>query len=150
MKTQLKFALVLLGAAPLAPALLTTQVAHARPANVPLHTPKPGSKERGAIMNALRVPLQKHHKGKRPTFTSVDGFRVGGGWAHLSCLVVDSKGKPIDPEMNFDLVALLHLVKGQWKVVEWAYAGDVVEIGWAKDHPDVPLNVLGVKPSDVR
>ncbi len=150
---QLRLGLVLLGALPLAPALLATQIACARPANVAVHTPKPGSKERGAIMNALRVPVQKFHKGKRPTFTYVDNFRVGGGWAHLSAMTVDGKGKPLgpDPEQPYiGLSALLKLQNGKWRVVEWSYHGDVIQIDWALKHPDVPLNVLGLKPSDLR
>ena len=150
MKTQFAISMFLLCAAPLAPTLVTTQTAQARPADVPVRTPKPGSKERAAIMNALRVPVQKAYKGRRPTFTNVNNFRVGGGWAHLSCAVVDSKGKTFDPEIGLDFSALLRKVKGQWRVVEWAYHGDVVQIGWAKDHPDVPLNVLGLKPRDLR
>ena len=153
MKTPLKLTLVLLGAAPLMPALFATQSAYARPANVAVHTPKPGSKERAAIMDAIRVPVQRFHKGKRPTFTYVDNFRVGGGWAHLSAVTVDSKNKPLGPdpeEPYMGMSALLKLVKGQWKVVEWSYHGDVIQIDWALKHPDVPLNVLGLKPSDVR
>lgn len=116
MKNQLKLSLLLLGVAASAPALLSTQIAFARPANVAVHTPKPGSRERNAIMDALRVPVQKFHKGEKPTFTYVDEFRVGGGWAHLSAQTVDSKGKPMgaDPEMgNLPLTALLHMEKGQ-------------------------------------
>ena len=147
---QLKLSLVLLGVAASAPALLTTQSAFARPANVKVHTPKPGSAERSAIMNALRVPVQKLYHGRRPTFTDVRNFRVGGGWAHLSCAVVDSKGRPMETEMQLDFSALLHQVNGKWRVVEWSYHGDVIQIDWAHKHPDVPLNVLGLKPSDVR
>ena len=153
MKNHLRLGLVLLGALPLAPAMLCAQIACARPANVAVHTPKPGSKERSAIMNVLRVPVQKFHKGKRPTFTNVDNFRVGGSWAHLSAITVDSKGKPLgpDPEQPYmSLSALLHLEKGKWRVVEWAYHGDVIQIDWAQKHPGVPLNILGVKQSDLR
>ena len=153
MKNQLKFALILLGAAPAAPALLSTQTALARPANVAIHTPKPGSKERSAIMNALRIPLTKFHQGKRVTFTNVGQFRVGGGWAHLSAQTVDANNKPLGPyaaQSGMPLAALLHLEKGKWRVVEWIYAGDVIEIEWARKHSSVPLNVLGLKPSDVR
>ena len=145
-----RLGLVLLGALPLAPAMLSAQTAYARPANVAIHTPKVGSTERKAIMDALRVPVQKASNGRRPTFTGVREFRVGGGWAHLSCAVIDSKGKPMEPEMQLDCSALLHRVNGKWRVVEWAYHGDVIEIEWAHKHPDVPLNVLGLKPSDLR
>ena len=148
-----RLGLVLLGALPLAPALMTTQNAYARPANVAVHTPKPGSKERSAIMDALRVPVQKFHKGKKPTFTYVDNFRVGGGWAHLSATTVDSKGKPLGPdpeEPYMGLSALLKLQNGKWRVVEWAYHGDVIQIDWAGKHPDVPLNILGLKKSDLQ
>ena len=150
MRNHLCLGLVLLGVLPLAPALLNAQVALARPADVAVHTPKPGSKERSAIMDALRAPVQKFYKGKRPTFTGVDAFRVGGGWAHLSAEVVDSKGRPMETEMQLDFSALLHLEKGKWRVVEWAYHGDVIQIDWAQKHPSVPLSVLGLRPSDVR
>lgn len=147
MKIKFALALALLAAAPLAPALMI--YAQARPANVAVRTPKPGSKERAAIMNALRVPLTQFHKGKRVTFTGVEEFRVGGGWAFLMCLPVDDKGKNLGPRDLPFLTALLRYQKGKWSAVEWAYAGDVVQIGWARKHADVPLNVLGLKPSDL-
>ena len=153
MKNQLKFALVLLSAAPLAPALLATQTAYARPANVKVRTPKPGSKERNLIMNALRIPVTKFHKGRRVTFTNVNQFRVGGGWAHLSAQTVDANNKPLgpDPEMPYTpLVALLKWQNGGWRVVEWNYPSDVIQIDWARKHRDVPLNILGLKASDIR
>ncbi len=148
-----RLGLVLMSVLPLAPAPLTTKIAHARPVNVAVQTPKPGSRERSAIMNALRVPVQKFHKGKKPTFTGVDGFRVGGGWAHLNATTVDSKDKPLGPdpeEPYMNLSALLHLEKGKWRVVTWAYHGDVIEIDWAQNYPKVPLNIWGLKPSDLR
>ena len=150
MKTQFKFALILLGAAPIVPALLAPQTAHARPADVPVRTPKPGSAERAAILDAVRKPLQKFHKGQRPTFADVHSFRAGGGWVHLSANVVGDDGKPMGEMGELDFSALLKWQKSGWKVVEWSYHGDVVQIGWADKHPNVPLNVLGLKPSDVR
>lgn len=153
MKNNFRLGWVLLGALPLAPALLATQSAYARPANVAVHTPKPGSKERSAIMNALRGPVQRFHKGKKPTFTYVKNFRVGGGWAHLTAMTVDSKGKPLgpDPEQPYmNLSALLKKVNGTWRVVEWSYHGDVIQIEWARTYPSVPLNILGLKKSDLQ
>lgn len=151
---QFKLSLVLLGAvAASAPALFSAQTAYARPANVAIHTPKAGSKERSAIMNALRVPVQRFHKGKKPTFTYVNNFRVGGGWAHLTATTVDSKGKPLGPdpeEPYMNLSALLKLSNGKWRVVEWSYHGDVIQIDWAGKHRDVPLNILGLKQSDLQ
>ena len=104
-------------------------------------------------MDALRVPVQKSFKGKKPTFTYVDNFRVGGGWAHLSATTVDSKGKPLGPDPEdpyMGLSALLKKVNGNWRVVEWSYHGDVIQIEWAQKHRDVPLNILGLKPSDLQ
>ena len=153
MKIRLRLTLIMACASLVAPALLMAPLAHAplahaRPANVKIHTPKPGTQERAAIMNALRVPVTKYHKGKRVTFTQVDEFRVGGGWAHLGCVPVDDKGRQLgDRELPY-LTALLHLEKGQWRVKEYVYAGDVVEISWAKKYASVPLNVLGIKASD--
>lgn len=148
-----RLGLVLLAVAASAPAFVATQTAYARPDNVAVHTPKPGSKERSAIMNALRVPVQRFHKGKKPTFTYVSNFRVGGNWAHLSATTVDSKGKPLGPdpeEPYMNLSALLKQVNGKWRVVEWAYHGDVIQIDWAQKHPQVPLNIFGLKPSDLQ
>lgn len=135
-------------ATPLSVTVLSAVPAYARAANAPIRTPKPGSRERAAIMNALRVPVAKE-EGKRPTFTNVRNFRVGGGWAFLDCNAVDSKGHLLGPRDLPDMSALLKWNKGKWKVVEWGFHGDVVQIGWAMDHPDVPLNVLGLKPSDL-
>ncbi len=151
---QFQLSLVLLGAVA-APVLfpLTSSVALARPANVAVRTPKAGSRERSAIMDALRVPVQKFHKGKKPTFTGVNNFRVGGGWAHLTASTIDSKGRSIGPdpeEPYMNLSALLKLEKGKWRVVTWAYHGDVIQIDWAQKYPSVPLNILGLKPSDLQ
>ena len=148
MKPKFLLGLLLLSAAPLTPALQS--VAHARPANVKTYTPKPGSRERTAIMNALRVPVQKFLKGKRPTFTEVSNFRVGGGWAFLDATTVDSKGKYLGiPEFTSSLSALLHLEKGKWRVLEWDYFTDVGWHSWAVEHPSVPLNILGMTPRDL-
>ena len=151
MKPQIVLGFVVLCAAPLAPML--TNYARANPAKVALHTPKPGSRERAAIMDALRVPVQKYHKGVRPTFTNVFDFRVGGGWAFLGATTVDGKGKSLgmfdDADITDSIYALLHLEKGKWRVMEWGYFTDVGWFPWAVEHPNVPLNVLGMKPSDM-
>ena len=145
MKNKFAIGLVLSCALPLAPALLTTQAAQARPADVPIHTPKAGSKERVTILNALRIPVTKYHKGKRITFTNVEPFNVGGGWAYVFCRPADSKGKSLGPRDLPYLSALLRFKKGKWSVAEWSYAGDVVQNDWIRRHADLPYNVVGLE-----
>lgn len=145
MKNKFVLGLVLSCALPLTPALLTISVAHARPADVPIHTPKAGSKERVTILNALRIPVTKYHGGKRITFYDVEPFNVGGGWAYVYCRPANSKGKSLGPRDLPYLSALLRYNKGKWSVSEWSYSGDVVQNDWIRRHPDLPYNVVGLE-----
>lgn len=145
MKNKFGLGLVLSCALPLAPALLTSNIAQARPADVPTHTPKAGSRERTTILNALRIPVTKFHKGKRITFYDVEPFNVGGGWAYIYCRPVDSKGKSLGPRDLPYLSALLRFKKGKWSVAEMSYAGDVVQNDWIRKYRDLPHNVVGLE-----
>ena len=148
MKNKFAIGLVLNFAAPLAPALLTIGVAQARPANVPVHAPAPGSKERAAILNALRIPVTKYHGGKKVTFYDVEPLMVGGGWAYLYCRPANDKGKSLSSGKIKNVAALLRIRNGKWSVVEWAYAEDVIKIKWSEKHTDVSYDVLGLESGD--
>ena len=148
MKNKIALGLVLSCALPLAPALLTISVAQARPANVKTHTPKAGSKERVTILNALRIPVTKYHGGKRITFYDVEPFNVGGGWAYVYCRPADSKGRSLGPRDLPYLSALLHLEKGKWRVLEYTYAGDVVQNDWIRKYSGLPYNVVGLESGE--
>src|SRR5262245_22461962 len=57
-------------------------------------TPKPGSAERKAIMDALRVPVEKELK-KKVVF-KVDHLKVLKDWAFLRGVPQQPNGKPMD------------------------------------------------------
>ncbi len=58
------------------------------------HTPEPGSAERTAIMDALRVPAQKD-LGRKVIF-EVDRLRVAGDWAFARVTLTLPDGSEID------------------------------------------------------
>src|SRR5688572_26570100 len=57
-------------------------------------TPKMGSAERKAIMDALRVPIQK--KLKKKIVFKVDHIKVQNGWAFLYGVPQQPNGKAMD------------------------------------------------------
>jgi hypothetical protein len=122
--------------------LLTTMVilaqsAFSAPASDSIYTPKPGSKERRAILRAVRGPVLKMTKRKVVTFTDVK-MRANRNWAYVDATSVDSRRKPVGPEFTNELAALVRRHNGRWAVVEWAYATDVISMGWEKKYPQVP------------
>lgn len=105
------------------------------------YEPKPGSAERKAIMDAMRLPVSKH-VGKRVTFTG--SVRVAGGWASFQGGADPSDGKPPRDEdvafqLELDFFALLRREGSAWAVVHWGFAGDVGAVEDArKKAPDAP------------
>ena len=111
--------------------------------------PAPGSALRKQILDGLRPAIQKDLKQK--VIFKVDDIRVLNGWAYLHVHPIQPNGKPIDfkktqyrkalEEGMFDgdsTYALMHLVKKQWRVKEYAIGPtDVVWSGWidAPYHP---------------
>ncbi len=116
------------------------------------HTPAPGSDERKAIMDALRVPARKDIG--RDVIFKVDHLRVAGKWAF-------ARVSPINPdssEINFKKTkyreqveeglfdpqgeALLRLEGGEWNVLEWRFgATDVESQLWAERYK-FPASIL--------
>jgi len=137
MKTSrplLPLLLLLLTAFALAP---VPRAAHAQ------HTPRPGSKERKALMDAARVPVQKQLK--KPVIFKVDALKVQGAWAFLRGVPLQPNGKPMDykgtiyeesiREGAFSgmVCALMKREKGKWKVVDYAIGpSDVAWDDWDK------------------
>jgi hypothetical protein len=106
------------------------------------HTPEKGSAERAAILNALRVPVEKALK-QKIVFAAND-FRVMGNWAFLSGEPQSPAGgkpnyrgtkyqKAVDLGMFDDGVfALLKKTGTQWKVVTYAIGcTDVCYLDWS-------------------
>src|SRR5688572_6251475 len=116
-----------------------TSVAHAE-----VYEPKPGSAERTGIMEAMRVPISKH-AGTKVTFTGE--VKVSGKWARFGGNVAPADGKPLKAEvadeMELDLFALLRNENGKWKVLFWAFSGDISAHETArKKFPEAPKDLM--------
>lgn len=109
-------------------------------------TPAAGSKERKALMDALRVPVSKALP-KREIVFKVNVLSVLGDWAFMSGVPQLPGGKKMDykgtvyaqmiKDEIFDdwICALLKREKGKWKVVDWQIgATDVGWDGWHTKH----------------
>ncbi len=106
-------------------------------------SPRAGSAERTAIMNALRVPVQKELKQKIKF--KVERLKVQRGWAFLYGQPIQLNGKPVDYRRSkyqeaikagmFDdnFAALLRKQGGKWRVVTHRIGmTDVAWIDWDK------------------
>jgi hypothetical protein len=104
-------------------------------------TPRKGSAERTAILNALRAPVQKDLKAK--VQFKVDHLKMKGAWAFLRGVPQTSKGGKVDYSKTkykgaidagaFDdgICALLKKQNGEWKVVTYVIgATDVAYEPW--------------------
>jgi len=105
------------------------------------YTPDKGSAERKAITDALRAPIER--KLKQQVIFKVDHLKVQSGWAFLLGAPhrpdggqIDYRDTPYADAYNagaFDnnVMALLHKVGGQWRVVQYVIgATDVAYAGW--------------------
>ena len=105
------------------------------------YTPAKGSAERSAILNALRVPVERELKQKIQF--AVNNFKVRGNWAFLGGEPQNvSGGRPnyrateyqeaIDADMfDNNFFALLRKTSGKWKVVTYAIGcTDVCYADW--------------------
>ena len=106
-----------------------------------VHTPDKGSPERKAILDALRVPVERELK--QPIDFAADHFNVQGNWAF-----VDGRSQtPDGKEPNFRITKYADAIKygafdnnyfglakrtgGTWKVVTWAIGcTDVCYADW--------------------
>ena len=118
-----------------------------------LHSPKWQSPERRAILDALRVPVQKKLH-QRVAFV-VDRIAVKDSWAFVYGRPVQPNGKAIDYRktpyaqavkdgfFGDDFSGLLRLSDGSWKVVTYDIgATDVVWEPWAHDY-GAPTAIFG-------
>lgn len=104
-----------------------------------VYTPEKGSAERTAILNALRVPVEKSLK-QRIVFVT-DNFNVQGSWAFVSGRPTTPSGENPnlkgtaweDDEDLFDnnFFGLLRKSSGKWRVVTHALGcTDVCYADW--------------------
>ena len=114
-----------------------------------VHTPKPGSPEREAIMDVMRIdaycntahPAITAHRNPDKVFFKVYFLKVHGDWALTDVFPVDAAGKEIaEPRWG-----LLHRKSGRWSDVDY---NDALEpyIQSQKDGDDA----LDMTPSTVR
>lgn len=107
--------------------------------------PEEGSAERRAILEALRLPVEKELKQK--IVFVVETMRVQGAWSFISGVPQSENGKwpdyratnyqeAIDNEMfDNNIFALLKNSDGEWKVVTYSIGcTDVCYAAWWKDH----------------
>ncbi|HEV7644747.1 MAG TPA: hypothetical protein VGO50_12445 [Pyrinomonadaceae bacterium] len=110
-----------------------------------VHTPEKGSAERKAILDALRIPVEKDLKQK--IVFNVEHFNVSGNWAFLSGEPqTESGGRPNYRNTKYwdavdagafdnNFFALLKKAAGKWKVITYAVGcTDVCYLTWWKDH----------------
>ncbi len=110
-----------------------------------VYTPKKGSAERTAILNALRLPVEKE-LGQKIQFV-VNDFNVSGNWAFVSGEPQNAEGGKPDytgtpyeeavSEGFFDdnFFALLKKTGKKWKVVTYALGcTDVCYANWWKEY----------------
>ena len=113
------------------------------------HAPAPGTAERKAIADALRVPVEK--KLKKSVVFKIEHLKVLNGWAFLRGVPQRPDGKPMDygdtsyrrqKELGmFDdgISALLKQEGGKWVVVTYNIgATDVVYLDWPKKYKAPP------------
>jgi len=104
-----------------------------------VHTPEKGSPERKAILDALRVPVERDLKQKIVFVT--DDFKVQGSWAFVSGRPTKPDGSDPDlagtawedAEEMFDnnFFGLLRKTSGKWRVVTHALGcTDVCYADW--------------------
>ena len=116
------------------------------------YTPKPGSAEREAIMDALRVPAKKDLG--RTVIFKVDQLRVVGDWAFARVSPTLPNGEEIDYRKTkyrkmvelgaFDPQAetLLRRTAKGWDVVEWRFgATDVESVLWVQKY-NLPKSLI--------
>ncbi|HEX8551306.1 MAG TPA: hypothetical protein VF681_07090 [Abditibacteriaceae bacterium] len=121
----------------LAAVLMVAQSALIASAKDNIYAPRVGSKERTAILRAVRQPVLKFNKVKYITFTDVK-LRSTRDWAYVDAHSVDSRGRRVGPDFTNELAALVRKQNGRWVVAEWAYATDVISMGWETKYPQVP------------
>jgi hypothetical protein len=87
-------------------------------------TPKPGSKERQAIMDALRKPVSR--EAGKPVIFEVAHLKVDQGYAFLEGNVRAKDGSRLPTEIaDSDLLALLQRQKSGWRVLYHSFGTDI-------------------------
>ena len=105
------------------------------------HEPEKGSAERRAILDSLRIPVERDLKQK--IVFAADHFKVSGNWAFVSgAPQTPAGGRPNYTNTKYrdafesdafdhNFFALLNRIRGKWKVVRYAIGcTDVCYLDW--------------------
>jgi len=106
-------------------------------------TPKPGSRARKAIMDALRGPVQKR-VGRRVIFV-VGHLKIQNGYAFLHANARRPDGKELSKDYLWgELAALLRRKSnGTWVVLHWGFGTDTGPMETAKRrYPNAPRAIF--------
>jgi hypothetical protein len=129
--------------------IVTTAVFANPPANT-RHTPKPGSGERKAILDALRAPVESDMH-QKVIFYDVS-MNVKGNWTYVNAAGRDASGKRLKrfaPQVDPVFQALLHKVHNSWHVLSWgAGTGMDATIKARKSYPQAPKSIFPPDPYD--
>ncbi len=105
--------------------LILPTALHAAPAasKTAVSTPKPGSPERKALMDALR--RQYAHDYHETVVFRVNWLKVGGGYAYLDGAALGANGQPAREfaPMGGSVSAFYRRQNGHWKVLRWGSFG---------------------------
>jgi hypothetical protein len=109
------------------------------------YTPERGTQERKAIVDALRVPIEKQLK--QSVIFKIDHLKVQSGWAFLLAQPQRPDGSSLDYSGTvyqdaidagaFDdgVIGLLHNTNGKWRVAQFVIgATDVPYVDWDKKY----------------
>jgi hypothetical protein len=108
-----------------------------------VYTPKPGSRERAELMDALRGPFAvKYHE--TVTF-QVSFLKVGGGYAYLDGNALGAHGRPplhLSPHSILLISAFYKKKNGHWTVLKWDTGDGPPIVDYCRDHyPQAPDNL---------
>lgn len=104
-----------------------------------VYTPKPGSRERVELMDALRGPFAvRYHE--TVTFY-IDRLKVGGGYAYFAGVALGANDKPTRPlaDTNGSVSAFYQKRNGHWTVVKWGSYSVFTFVDHVRSHyPNAP------------
>jgi len=105
-----------------------------------IHTPKAGSAERTAILNALRGPVQSQFQAP-VTFYKVD-MKVQNGWAWVETVAMNKAGTKLLAG-PYKTEGLLHKVGKSWTVGWWGVTnGSEVSNASKNMFPQAPKKIF--------
>lgn len=123
--------------------MLLAQIASAKPQQKPMYTPKAGSVERKAVLDALRKPVVKEMN-QKVVFHNVT-MNVKSGWAFVTAIGKDTNGKPLKKfgDQYFPFQALLQKKANAWQVLSWGSGGGIDAMDTAmKRYPQAPREIF--------